>query len=301
MYSIVLATMLTTGTATPTHFFHGCWGCKGCCGGCYGNAFSCYGCGGCYGCCGGCYGCWGCYGCCGGCYGCCGGYVVAPVYYGCGCCGGVITNGNGKKKKEELPEANEEDTGDEVSANRPATVVVRAPLDVKVRFNGQMTRRTAVEQRFRTPALERGKKYSYEIEATATRNGQKYNRTARVIVQAGKIARLDLTRLNAAKPALEKAESTAARPAAGKARITVKLPEDAKLYVDGVACPLTSEERSFETPKLTAGRTYYYTLKVEVERDGEKVTDGRRVTLKAGDDVVVEFKDLPKVEKSVSR
>ncbi len=53
------------------------------------------------------------------------------------------------------------------------------------------------------------------------------------------------------------------------ARVTVKLPADARLYVDGVPCPLTSATRSFDTPELDAGRSYYYTLKAEVVRDGE--------------------------------
>lgn len=106
MYSVVLATMLTAGTATPDFFFKaippaGCGGCYGgcygySCGGCYGGCYG-YSCSGCYGCsgynvaysCGGCCGGWSCGGCCGG-YSCCGGcYGGYSIAFSCGgCCGG---------------------------------------------------------------------------------------------------------------------------------------------------------------------------------------------------------------------
>src|SRR5260370_32059297 len=49
---------------------------------------------------------------------------------------------------------------------------------------------------------------------------------------------------------IQEKKKTDARPAGMKeavARITVELPEDAKLTVDGVACPLTSSTRTLET------------------------------------------------------
>src|SRR5262245_28498571 len=45
------------------------------------------------------------------------------------------------------------------------------------------------------------------------------------------------------------------------ARITVRLPADAKLFVDNAECPLTSAVRTFATPKLEQGKKYYYTLR----------------------------------------
>lgn len=294
MYSIVLATMLTTGTAAPDHWFHGC---RGCCGG---NAFS-------YGCCGGCHGCWGgcygCYGCCGGySYGCCGGWGYSQAYYGCcggccgyyvptysyGCCGGVIVAPEAVEKKkgmEKLPEATEEG-GEETQS---ATVVIKAPLDVKVRFNGQLTRRVSVDQRFKTPILTPGRAYSYEIEAETIQNGQVVTKTEKILVKAGTVARVDFSKMAAAKPAGE------------KANITVHLPAEAKLFVDGVACPLTSATRSFETPNLVPGRTYFYNLKIEVVRDGETMTDSRHVKMQAGQEVVVDFKNTPVGEQAAKR
>ena len=73
------------------------------------------------------------------------------------------------------------------------------------------------------------------------------------------------------------------------ARITVKLPMDARLWVDNVNCPLTSDERSFKTPALTPGQQYYYTLRMEVEKDGRVVSENRRVFVAAGQQVNVDF------------
>jgi uncharacterized protein (TIGR03000 family) len=76
------------------------------------------------------------------------------------------------------------------------------------------------------------------------------------------------------------------------ARVTVLLPAEAKLFVDDVACPLTSSRRSFDTPRLEPGRTYAYTLRAELMRDGQAIRETKRVIVEAGRSVTVEFKDL---------
>jgi uncharacterized protein (TIGR03000 family) len=73
------------------------------------------------------------------------------------------------------------------------------------------------------------------------------------------------------------------------ARVTVRLPADAQLWVNDVACPLTSDTRSFVTPRLERGQRYSYTLRAEVRRDGRPVTQTRRVNIAAGRQVNVRF------------
>jgi uncharacterized protein (TIGR03000 family) len=77
--------------------------------------------------------------------------------------------------------------------------------------------------------------------------------------------------------------------------IVVHLPAEAKLFVDNVACPLTSDERSFRTPKLQPGRQYYYMLKAEVTRDGEPVVETKKIYVAAGKKVTVDFGDMATV------
>lgn len=87
----------------------------------------------------------------------------------------------------------------------------------------------------------------------------------------------------APKPVEKKAE-------AASARITVRLPADAKLSVDGVECPLASDTRAFETPRLQPGQKFYYTVKAEVVRDGKPVSETKRVIFEAGRQIDVEFR-----------
>jgi uncharacterized protein (TIGR03000 family) len=287
MYSMVLATMLTTGQAAP-EWFHGCcggcWGCHGCCGGCWG---CCGGCWGCYGCCGGC---WGCYGCCGGCWGCSGCWGC----WGCcgGCCGGVVVAPAAPVVVQAAPavvapavvepaKTLPAPTMQKVSVNG-ATVVVKAPMDVRVTVDGQETKREAVEESFATPSLEPGRTYQYVFKAEAVRDGKPVTVEKKVKVLAGQQSLADFSELDAA--------------AAEVAKVTVRLPAEAKLYVDDVACPLVSSVRTFETPKLEPGRQYYYTIRAEVQREGRTETESRRVVVEAGKLTTVEFKDITGVQ-----
>lgn len=76
---------------------------------------------------------------------------------------------------------------------------------------------------------------------------------------------------------------------ANSARVVVKLPSDARLYVDNVLCNLTSGTRAFNTPALQPGRKYYYTLRTEMNRDGRTVNQSQRVIVTAGQRVNVNF------------
>ena len=80
-----------------------------------------------------------------------------------------------------------------------------------------------------------------------------------------------------------------ARPPDNVAKVTVHLPAEARLYVDEVLCNLASGTRSFTTPTLEPGRSYFYTLRMEVNRGGQTVTESRRVTVTTGKEVEVDF------------
>src|SRR5262245_43930035 len=61
-----------------------------------------------------------------------------------------------------------------------------------------------------------------------------------------------------------------------RARLLVEVPADAKLFIDDQATRATSSVRTFRTPNLQAGQTYYYILRVELERDKETHSETRR-------------------------
>jgi uncharacterized protein (TIGR03000 family) len=87
------------------------------------------------------------------------------------------------------------------------------------------------------------------------------------------------------------AVAVAAAPSA-TGKVVVQMPADARLYVDGQLANLTSNPRAFVTPSLTAGRDYYYTLRAEAVRDGEVVSESKRVIVRAGGEARVAFDDL---------
>jgi uncharacterized protein (TIGR03000 family) len=94
-----------------------------------------------------------------------------------------------------------------------AQLIIKAPTDVRILVNGKLTQRPAAEMTFRTPALQRGKAFRYEVQATASRQGQQVSQTKTVTVRAGELTQVDFTDLKSAQSAL----------------VTVNLPADARI------------------------------------------------------------------------
>lgn len=83
-------------------------------------------------------------------------------------------------------------------------------------------------------------------------------------------------------PAPKPAEDKSASAARG-AKLIVELPADAQLYVDDQLMKAASAQRTFHTPALEAGQTYYYILRAEVIRDGKPQRETKRVLVRAGE------------------
>ncbi len=166
----------------------------------------------------------------------------------------------------------------QAASSSQATVVITAPLDAALLANGQSIEHTKAEQVFTTPDLDPAKTYVYDFRVEVVRDGKTVTRNQRVTVEAGKQSRADFSELSRDD---------------APAHVTVKAPTDARVTVDDVEVPATA--RTFNTPALEAGRTYYYTVAAEMTRGGKAVSDSSRVLLEAGKDVSVEF-----VEPSVA-
>ena len=75
-----------------------------------------------------------------------------------------------------------------------------------------------------------------------------------------------------------------------EAKVNVKLPADAKLYVDDQLTTSNNKEvRSFKTPALAVGQDYYYTMRAEYVREGKTVSTSKRVIVRAGSTVETSF------------
>lgn len=80
-----------------------------------------------------------------------------------------------------------------------------------------------------------------------------------------------------------------ARLPADRARVTVEVPADAKLFLNDQPTRSTSTLRSYLTPALQAGETYFYVVRVEMQIDGQAVTQTKRVLLHPGEEVRTRF------------
>jgi uncharacterized protein (TIGR03000 family) len=78
----------------------------------------------------------------------------------------------------------------------------------------------------------------------------------------------------------------------GTARLIIEVPAEAKLYIDDQPMKTTSARRTFSTPALEAGQTYYYILRAEVTREGKTQSETKRVLIRSGDTVRASFPEL---------
>ncbi len=76
-----------------------------------------------------------------------------------------------------------------------------------------------------------------------------------------------------------------------RAKVVVRLPADAKLYANGLLTDLTTSERIFSTPALSADKDFQYTMRIEYIRNGELVSDTQVVKVRAGAVSAVDFTD----------
>ena len=67
-----------------------------------------------------------------------------------------------------------------------------------------------------------------------------------------------------------------------RAVLRLKVPEEAKVYVNGRLTTTPGAVRSFESSNLVAGRVYKYKVKAVIERDGKQLVRSKLVSLKTG-------------------
>jgi uncharacterized protein (TIGR03000 family) len=72
------------------------------------------------------------------------------------------------------------------------TVTVTLPADAQLRFNGAAVSGTGETRTFRTPPLEPGREYAYDLTAELVRGSERQTLTGRVVVRAGETAKATL-------------------------------------------------------------------------------------------------------------
>ncbi len=273
MYSLVMMTALTSApdTAQFNGYFrdlfsgNSCNGCNGC-NGCSGAArYSCSG-----GCCGGSSYSASCSGCCGS--SCCGGvfglglgsrmrswFEHAPA--GSGCCGGSYSYGC---------------TGSGYSCSGSAYSCFGGPAVYYTPvFNGGLSCQGGLPYSAPPPAFD-----TYPMSPVPGAPSIPYAPPEPAPGSVG------------LRPAAHTGTALVSNGSTARATVVVKLPADARLFADNRALNLTGAERKFVSPELPTGQEFVYRFKAEYERDGELVSVTKKIAVRPGLAVTVEFADL---------
>ncbi len=86
------------------------------------------------------------------------------------------------------------------------------------------------------------------------------------------------------------ASNAGATTAAAETRVgylNVTVPTDAKVYLQDQLMTLTGTQRRFVTPELRDGEEHIYTVKVEVEQNGQTISKVTKAAVAAGEEVDV--------------
>ena len=176
-------------------------------------------------------------------------------------------------------------------------MVVKLPADAKLYAEGKPLSLTSAERSFVTPELPPGREYNYTFRVEYDRNGRTLSESRTIVVLPGKMSTVEFADLVAktenapvpkSMPEIKPASTTSltkTAPATERARIVVKVPAGATLFVNDAKH--TANE--FRTPPLPTGKEYSYTMKVEMIRNGQSESASQKVTVRAGDSLVVDF------------
>jgi uncharacterized protein (TIGR03000 family) len=81
-----------------------------------------------------------------------------------------------------------------------------------------------------------------------------------------------------------------------KAKLVVEVPANAKLFIDNRPVLAAAGVQTFNTPALEAGQAYFYMVRIERMRDGQPVSETRRIIVRAGQVARADFKKVESEE-----
>jgi uncharacterized protein (TIGR03000 family) len=82
-----------------------------------------------------------------------------------------------------------------------------------------------------------------------------------------------------------------------RAKLLIKLPANAKLFIDDMPVKTALGVQLLDTPALEPDKVYFYTVRIEVMRDSQPLSETRRILIRAGQVARLEFKE-PEPEAS---
>lgn len=216
---------------------------------------------------------------------CCGGYAVSP-----GCCsagnhggsygvtsipGGDVVNANGGWG---YPYASYAPLGD-IHLNNVAPMAGTAPLAPATQDKSNPTPMKKVDDKNSDAKDGDGK-------STDSKNSDGLNRDSKGSDKKNSDGKSAPEKEDSLKNESKKNQS--------RAKVIVRMPENSKLYIDDQLVKTSSNQKTFSTPGLIQGETYYYEIRIEVVKDGESIVETRKVNIQAGSVARVDFRDVEK-------
>lgn len=172
---------------------------------------------------------------------------------------------------------------------------VSVPEDAKVFVNNRLTSSTGTVRRFISRGLDPNATYTYEVRAEVIRNGQTETDTKTIKVGGGQVADLAF--------AFDRTEAEHVAQQPLKTSLILRVPSDAKVFLAGQETKSTGSVREFATTKLPGGGEWSdYSIRVELNRDGQTISKETEVSLSAGESrsVMIDF-DATQVAQAVTR
>lgn len=209
------------------------------------------------------YGSSGSYGSCGSC----GGYAC------CGSSGGVIYYSAPQEVPTEAPTP-DPSAPSASSASDSASIAVTLPANAKVFVNNQETTSTGSLRNYVSKGLEAGKTYAYKLRVEFELNGEKVVEHKVLKLRAGDSLDVNFGSEDSSQLATEEPVDT---------ELKVVVPAGAQVFLSGTATKQQGTLRSFITKRLASGQAWDdYTVRVELEQDGQKLVKERTLTVVGG-------------------
>jgi uncharacterized protein (TIGR03000 family) len=172
---------------------------------------------------------------------------------------------------------------------------VWVPNDARIFVNGNTTTSTGSARNYISRGLQPGASYAYEVRAEVVRDGKTVTETKQVTLVAGQRVNIEFGFED------DGVDNVAEAP---RTTLTLNVPEDAKVFLSGKETHSKGTVREFSTTRLANGSQWNdYAIRVEIERDGQRLTKEQTVSLAAGETRQVSFDfEAPQVaSKATSR
>lgn len=183
-------------------------------------------------------------------------------------------------------------TEQELESSDSAVIEVSVPADAQVFVNEKATTSTGSSRSYVSNSLQAGQTYMYNFRVEYSENGKDVVKNKSVRLSAGDRVALSFGVNDELK--LSSADGGA------KTELKISVPAEAKVFLAGSATSQTGTERTYTTHRLGEGETWDgYTIRVELEQDGEKLVREETLSIKGGEVYELAF-DFEKSEDQLA-